>query len=88
MPSATHLGDNLRWLRMLRKQPQDVVAGVMQVARSTYSAWETRSTEPRMDQLVRLSDYYGVSYDWLLRKDLVHVPLFVLEQHQRAHKAA
>lgn len=68
----TYLPNNLKVLRRLRGRncSQEVVAGAMDMKRSTYSAYESGASEPTLETLTRLSLFFGVSIDRLLRQDL------------------
>ena len=55
-------------LKSLRKQKgltQEEVAKFLQVAISTYRGYENYTSEPTIDTLCRLADFYGVSLDYI-----------------------
>ncbi|MGJ9384293.1 helix-turn-helix domain-containing protein [Salipaludibacillus sp. CF4.18] len=56
---------NLRKIKTSKKQEE--VAKDLGVARSTYGAYEQDKREPDQSTLIKLSDYYDVSIDYLLR---------------------
>jgi len=64
------LGENLKDLRLARKQNQAQVAEALGVPSPTYSSWERGRTEPSIEWLLRLAHYYDVSVDRLLRSDI------------------
>ena len=54
----------------LRKQKglsQDELGGELGVSRQTISKWESGETTPEMEKLVKISDYFGVSLDSLVK---------------------
>ncbi len=63
-------GSNIKLLRSRRGRSQEEVATVLDVKRSSYSGYENGSAEPPFDLLVRISEYYKVSIDKLLRDEL------------------
>ena len=63
-------GSNIKLLRTRRGRSQEEVAIALEVKRSSYSGYENGSAEPPFDLLVRISEYYKVSIDKLLRDDL------------------
>ena len=63
-------GSNIKLLRTRRGRSQEEVAIALEVKRSIYSGYENGSAEPPFDLLVRISEYYKVSIDKLLRDDL------------------
>ena len=55
----------------LRKQnglSQEELASKLNVSRQAVSRWELGSTQPDAPNLLKLSDLFGVSIDWLLRE--------------------
>jgi len=63
-------GGNIKLLRTRRGRSQEEVAISLDVKRSSYSGYENGSAEPTFDLLVRMSEYFKVSIDKLLRDDL------------------
>lgn len=59
-------GDILRGLREDRDLKQEDIAKYMNVDRSTVGKWESSSSKPDFEKLIRLSEFYGVSTDHLL----------------------
>ena len=68
------LADNLKFLRKRRKKTQDDVAFALQLKRSTLNGYENAVGEPKLKKLMALADYYRVSMDDLVRKDLSKLP--------------
>lgn len=62
-------GNHLKQERLQRKFTQQKVAQDLHVSRQTISSWETEHSYPDIDSLIRLSDYYQVSLDQLLKED-------------------
>lgn len=61
------LGEKLKKLRKARGLSQEQLAEQLKVSRQAISKWELGESMPDTDNLVALSDYYGVSLDYLLR---------------------
>ncbi len=61
---------NIKFLRKRKGRSQDEAAFILEVPRSTLSGYENEVAEPNFDMLVKLSDYFGISTDLLLRDDL------------------
>lgn len=68
------LKDKLKILRNEKNLTQESLAKILNVSVSTISMYETGSREPDLYTLARLSDYYGVTTDYLL--DLSDNPYF------------
>ena len=56
----------LKELRMARKLSQQKMADYLHVSRSTVGMWETGASQPDMNNLMKIADYFGVSIDYLL----------------------
>jgi len=69
MPNAV-FGSNIKLLRSRRGRSQEETAIALEVKRSSYSGYENGSAEPSFDLLVRMSEYFKVSIDKLLRDEL------------------
>lgn len=59
----------LRELRQEKNMTQAQLAETINVARQAISSWERGETKPSSDNLVQLSQVYGVSVDYLLGKE-------------------
>ncbi|MBE6738553.1 MAG: helix-turn-helix transcriptional regulator [Ruminococcaceae bacterium] len=58
--------NNLRALREDRDIKQKDVATILNVSQNTYSQYETGVISLTAEVLIKLSDYYNVSIDYLL----------------------
>ena len=66
---------NLKYLREKKKLTQGEVAELLGISRSTYSNYEKEKHDPPSGILLKIAQYYSVSTDDLLTKDL-GTPLF------------
>jgi transcriptional regulator with XRE-family HTH domain len=64
------IGSNLKVLRKRNKMSQEEVAQSLGWTRSTYSGYENGVAQPSLEGVVLLSDFYNVTTDSLLKKDL------------------
>lgn len=62
-------GDRLKKSRLEKGLTQEQVAQNLYVTRQTISGWENEISYPDIINLIKLSDYYQVSLDTLLKKD-------------------
>lgn len=60
------LNQRIRELRQLRGISQVDLAKKLGVTKQSVSNWENDNILPSIDMLVKLSDYFGVSTDYLL----------------------
>jgi transcriptional regulator with XRE-family HTH domain len=59
--------EKLYQLRKERKMSQEDLAGVMGVSRQAVQKWEAGTSNPDMDNLIAISEYFGVSLDSLIK---------------------
>lgn len=59
-------GDILKSLRTQYNMSQQDVSDKLNINRSTYARYETSSTQPDFDTLIKLANLYNVSTDYIL----------------------
>ena len=64
------LAEKIMELRKKNGWSQEELAEKMEVSRQSISKWESAQSVPDMGRIVRLSDLFGVSTDYLLKDDL------------------
>ncbi len=64
------ISKNIRHLRNLKGLTQEVLSEDLQVTRSRISSYEEGRSAPTIDMLIKLSDYFRVPIDIMLRNDL------------------
>lgn len=69
-PTDSVFGENLKFLRNNIHAKGEEIAKIFKVSKSTYSKYENCLVEPNMEGLVAVSEFFGVSVDDLLKKDL------------------
>lgn len=62
-------GEHLKAARIQMHLTQDQVAKKFFITRQTVSNWENENTYPDIISLIKLSDYYSISLDTLLKED-------------------
>jgi transcriptional regulator with XRE-family HTH domain len=70
MSTNPFFGPNIKLLRGRRGRSQEETAIALDVKRSSWSGYENGSAEPSLDLLVRISGYFKVGLDKLLKDDL------------------
>ena len=55
----------LKELRKENKKTQETLSTFLKVAESTYRGYENGTSEPTIETLCKLADYYNVSLDYL-----------------------
>ncbi len=61
---------NIRHLRELKKLSQEGLADELQITRARLGAYEEARNEPPIEILIKLSDYFNISIDALVKTDL------------------
>lgn len=60
------LGERIYNLRTEKSLSQGDLADALEVSRQSISKWETNTSVPELDKLIRLSEVFGVSLDYLI----------------------
>ncbi|MBR1419566.1 MAG: helix-turn-helix domain-containing protein [Selenomonadaceae bacterium] len=68
MPN-TYFQKRLRELRIGKRLTMQELADKMDVTKSRVNMWENNGTVPRMNVLIKLANYFGVTTDYLLGND-------------------
>lgn len=61
------IGSKIKAARMEKKFTQEQVAEVLGVSRQTISNWENGKSYPDIISVIKMSECYGVSLDYLLK---------------------
>ena len=64
------LGERIIKLRSSKGISQDTLAVALGVSRQSVSKWETDASVPELDKLIRLSEYFEVSLDELIKGEV------------------
>mgnify|MGYP002620878783 CR=1 FL=1 len=64
------IGDNLKLLRKRKKLSQEEIANELGLTRSSYSGYENGVAEPSLTTLIKFSEFYNISLDKLIKRDL------------------
>ncbi len=68
-----NLGERLTRLRKCKGLSQEQLAEEFNLTRQTISKWELNQSAPDIDSLVKLSDYFGVTTDYLIKGERTNV---------------
>ena len=64
-----NIGDRLKYLRTEKGLKQSDISDLLNIKRQTYSAWERNISNPDLDAIKVLADYFDVTTDYLLGLD-------------------
>lgn len=79
------LRENLRLMRKRCKRSQEEVARSLGITRSAYNSYENGIAEPSIELIIRLSEYFSLSVDKLLKVELASLPESVLSQIEKGY---
>ena len=81
-----YFSNNIKILRNRRKRTQDVVAGELNMSRSTLNSYENGSIKnPTLDALMLFSRYFKLSIDTMVKVDLSKLSDFQLSELERGN---
>lgn len=63
-------GNNLSVLRLMKGLKQAEIADIVGVGKVTWSDYERGKSEPSLDLLITIADYFKLDLDTLIRKNL------------------
>lgn len=63
------IAERLKFLRKEKNLTQTELGEKVGIKRNTYSDWENGKTEPSLEKLIVLADFFEVSLDWLVGRD-------------------
>src|SRR6056297_686932 len=64
-----NLGEKILEMRTKANMSQGNLADVLNVSRQSVSKWETNSSTPELDKLLKMSEIFNISIDELVRGD-------------------
>lgn len=68
------LGDKLYKLRKAKGWSQEELAEKLNISRQSVSKWESAASIPDLDKIVKLSELFDVSTDYLLKDEIEDMP--------------
>ncbi len=81
-----YFNTNIKLLRNRRKRTQDVVAGELNMSRSTLNSYENGSIKnPTLDALMMFSKYFRLSIDTMVKVDLSKLSDFQMSELEKGN---
>ena len=65
-----YLGKNLRYLRKQLSKTQSEIAALIKKGQTTVGNWENGISEPNLDELLVISNFFDIPLDILVKVDL------------------
>lgn len=69
-PAKPMCADNLKYLREKYEMSQEEIAYLIETSKSNISKYENGSVRLSVEQLMKISEYFGVTLDQLVKQDL------------------
>ena len=64
--NENHLAENLMYYRKKKGLSQEKIAEYLEISRQAVTKWETNTSKPNSDNLIKLAQLFGVDVDTLL----------------------
>lgn len=64
------IGKNIRKIRSIKKLSQTAFADIFAISRTSVGAYEEGRAEPKIETIISIANYFSISIDTLLTKDL------------------
>ncbi len=78
------IGKNIRKIRSVKKLSQASFAEIFNLARPSVGAYEEGRSEPKLETVIQIAHYFGISIDSLLTKELTINDLFNFNIHLKS----
>ncbi len=75
----SYIGKNIKKIRSLKKISQAEYAKIFSLTRGTIGAYEEERAEPKIDTIIQMANYFGLSIDAFLNKELTVNDLYSLD---------
>ncbi len=75
----SQIGQNIRKIRSAKKLSQTQFAEIFELTRGSVGAYEEGRAEPKIDTIIQIANYFSVSIDLLLNKEVTTNDLFHLD---------
>jgi len=75
------IGKNIRKIRTVKKLSQAAFAEIFNLARPSVGAYEEERSEPKLENVIQIAIYFGISIDSLLTKELTINDLYNFNVH-------
>lgn len=73
-----YLAQNIKFLRKQKEVTQQEMADALGINQSSTANWESDTRKPDIETIVRIAEYFGVTLDDLILKDLKPpIPIYI-----------
>ena len=75
-----NIGEQINNLRKKHGLSQDDFSNLFNVSRQTISNWENGKSYPDLEMIIKVSDYFKISIDELLKNDVQTVKKLIMKK--------
>lgn len=72
----SYFGKNIRKIRTAKKMSQSEFAKLFDLKRTALGSYEEGRAEAKIDTIIKVADYFGLTLDQLLRKEITVNEIF------------
>jgi len=72
----SYIGNNIKKIRTVKKLSQADFSEIFKLSRASVGAYEEGRSEPKVETLIQIASYFGISIDILLTKELTINEIF------------
>ncbi|MDD6233278.1 MAG: helix-turn-helix transcriptional regulator, partial [Frisingicoccus sp.] len=76
------LAEKITRLRKQKGWSQEELASRLNISRQSVSKWESTASIPELDKIIKLSEIFGVSTDYLLKEEIEEFPVTFYSEHE------
>lgn len=80
-----YLGKNIKYLREKKNLDQQELADILDVPRSTLACWENNLRTPKLEQIVKIAEFFNTNLD-IIYKDLENNVMYTNEKEASKEK--
>jgi len=89
----SYVGKNIKKIRSIKKISQNAFSELFELSRTAVGSYEEGRAEPKIETIIQIANYFGVSIDVLLTKeltvnDLYHFDIFDINKIKRKDASA
>ena len=88
--NLSYVGENIKKIRQAKKMSQADFSKIFNLARASVGAYEEGRSEPKIEMLISMANYFGISIDALLTRKLTINEIFKVntlnEKLNKAHQ--
>jgi transcriptional regulator with XRE-family HTH domain len=82
----SYFGQNIRKIRIVKKLTQTEFADLFGLSRTAVGSYEEGRAEAKIDTIIKIADYFDLSLDQLVRKEITINEIFHFDKKIKKNK--